>query len=64
MPTWTAKQQIYSYYVLLKKNIKLTDIRILRVLYLLITEIFFSIILLIFNLNPECFVMFYLQALV
>lgn len=43
MTTWTAKQQINGNDILLKKHIKLTDIRILRMLYLLIAEILLAI---------------------
>ena len=44
MSTWTAKQQIYSYNVLFKKHIKLTNIGILCMFYLLVAKVFFAIV--------------------
>ena len=44
MSTWTTKQQINSYDILFKKHIKLTNIRILCMLYLFVAKVFLTVV--------------------
>lgn len=58
MATRPTKQKVNSDKILFKQHIELSNIRVLRMFYLLITEIFLTIHKLTLNFNPERLMMF------